>query len=117
MSKHLLNLLLASSILFVIGCDNLCDDRICDGRTEFVEFRLVRNQVNALFGPGAFLDQDSIHTYLAYSPGVTTPIEFIQEDQSISLFIEEGAPVVLEINNTMRDTFSIITTLFGWDDC
>ena len=117
MSKHFLNLLLASSLFFFIGCDELCEGRVCDGRTEFVEFRLMRNQVNALFGPDAFLDQDSIHTYLAYSPGVTTPIEFIQEDQSISLFITEGAPVVLEINNTMRDTISMITALFGWDDC
>ena len=77
----------------------------------------MRNQVNALFGPDAFLNQDSIHTYLAYSPGVTTPVEYRFEDQTISLFIAEGAPVVLEINNTIQDTFSIQTTLFGWDDC
>lgn len=117
MSTHLLKLLPALSILFFISCDNICLKVECDGRTEFVEFRLMRNQVNALFGPDAFLNQDSIHTYLAYSPGVTTPVEYKPEDQTISLFIAEGAPVVLEINNTIKDTFSIITTLIGMDDC
>lgn len=117
MIQDLFKLSLAFFTLFFMGCDNLCEDRTCKGRTDFVEFRLMRNDTNALFGPEAFVNWDSIQTYLAYSPLISTPVQFRDLDQTISLYMEEGAPVVLEINNVIKDTFLLITTQSGMDDC
>lgn len=116
MTKLFSKIISALAILFLFGCENICDDG-CEGRAEFVEFQLLRNNKNAIFGPDAFIDPDSIRTFLAFSSNVDTPFELIPETESISLYIEEGAPVVLQINDIMQDTFMITTMVIGRDDC
>ena len=100
-----------------MSCDN-CSNVNCEERfVESVELRLLQNQVNALYGPGAFLTPGSLRIYEVDSPEDDLTVEFRQQNESIRLSIQEGDPVVLEVNNISVDTFSVIAVWFGRDDC
>lgn len=84
-------------IKFLLGCLMLvhfsCNDcaRIgCEKYQYPVEIRLMRNGKNAVFGPDAFIDRDSIRLFIPENgyPDTEFAISFSDSTQSIRLSLE-----------------------------
>lgn len=102
--------------LLTNSCNN-CRLVECAGRTGIIEIRLMRNGQNAVFGPSAFLDRDSIRYF------ITEPLErdfiigYPESTQTISLFMDEGNEHILQISNIRTDTFVSYMELTGMGEC
>jgi hypothetical protein len=106
MCTNLFSLALFLVFISIAGCCNLVD---CDENDGYISLRLMRNGVNAVYGPGAIVHQDSImHFYLS---GLQDEqyVDFIDTFQSIGISVSANNPSILEIGHIRTDTFSITT--------
>ena len=114
----MLALLIRSSILSLLllciaGCCSLADCR--EGFD--LEFRLVRDGKNALFGPDAFIHHDSISYRRATSTGDGNFIYFNETNQTVFLFTFLETDYVLDIEGIREDTISITTEILSDKGC
>ena len=108
--------ILCCTLLLHISCIN-CRTVDCQGPTGFIEVRLVKDGHNAVFGPDATVDADSIRFY---SPGVfqnEVPIYYNDVSLALDLYIEHGATYILEIKNVRSDTIIGMMEVTGMGEC
>src|SRR5687768_3552917 len=115
MRKTILPVLLACSMLSWLACDN-CRKIECKPNGDYVELRLIRDGKNAVFGPNAFINRDSIkYSNLDPAGHEAYPVRFIDSSQTIKLFIEDIYEYKLELGAIRTDTIEGITSVFDYD--
>jgi hypothetical protein len=82
-----------------------------------IELSVVKNGQNALFGPDAFIDKDSVifsNEDLLFQPEF---VNFNEHTQTLNLYIENGQTYLLEIKNIRTDTIIGHMIATGMNDC
>lgn len=117
MLKQIIIILTLTFVLILTpGCDN-CNYNKCKLNGGFVELRLLRNGENAVFGPSAFIDQNSIQYSNLKPTDPAALIDFNDTSRSIKLFIEDIYSYELTLGSVRTDTLSGITTVVDYDGC
>src|SRR4030095_6067198 len=116
MNSYIIKIIFLAAIFLHLSCLN-CRLTECLGNGGFIQLRLVRNGQNALFGSSAFIEKDSVRSFVLTSFEFESPVEFLDTFQSISLYSEVGFPVILDINSIRTDTFSVTTKEISKSDC
>ncbi|MBL0007653.1 MAG: hypothetical protein KA166_00975 [Saprospiraceae bacterium] len=111
----IVKLLFAVFILSQLACK--CDGRVdCERPYHFAEIRLVRDGKNAVFGPDAFIDRDSI---LILSPDpryLNFKVTFIDSTESMIINIFPNFPIILETPGHL-DTLTCTTIITDRSEC
>lgn len=104
----------ASLILIQFSC-SYCQRVRCSGYGGDVNIRLVRDGKNAVFGPDAFIDHDSLRLFSPINyrdyPDFNYSITFVDSTQSIIVYLTTTLPQILTFpgsSDTLTST-SIIT--------
>lgn len=113
--SQLAKLLFAGIMLLQLACK--CDGRVdCERRLHYGEIRLVRDGKNAVFGPDAFIDRDSI---LILSPDpryLNFKVTFIDSTESMIINIFPNFPIILETPGRL-DTLTCTTIITDRSEC
>lgn len=113
--SHIVNLLFAGIILSQLACK--CDGRVdCERRLHYAEIRLVHDGKNAIFGPNAFIDRDSI---LILSPDpryLNFKVTFIDSTESMIINIFPNFPIIMESPGRL-DTLTCTTIITDRSEC
>lgn len=105
--KNVLTLIiLLFGLTLYSGCCNKAD---CDINGGYFQIRLLKDGKNALFGPDAFIVEDSISIYHLDHPEIESYFDLSDTLQTIQFWVEERSPIVLKLNSTRLDTFSVTT--------
>jgi len=104
-----------SYVITLLACSCLTVD--CGYDME-VNLRLTRNNQDALFGPDAFLNRDSIRiTTDDDRYPMETFINYRDNTQMMSAYLHDGPIYFLEINGARIDTIEITTELVSRKGC
>lgn len=117
MPTKLLSLALLIIFISLSSCCGLTDCKENDG---YLRLRLMRNGINAVYGPGAIIPQDSIKHFYLSAPYIDNYIDFMDTFQSVGILVSAHNPSILEIGQIRTDTFSITTETIpasGLCDC
>lgn len=82
-----------------------------------MQLHLLRDGKNAVYGPDSFINKNGIRAFVLSSSALEEYVDFIDTFQSVGIFIQDGFPVILEINGVRADTFAITTVVTDTDGC
>ena len=99
-----------------LSCNN-CRLVDCAGSTGTIQLRLMRNGQNALYGPEAFINRDSLRYFINEPIERDYIIGFPENTQSITLFMEEGLEHILQISNIRTDTLVSTMEVTDMGEC
>ena len=111
-------LILFFFILTFLSCND-CNLADCKPNGRFINLRLMKAGKNAVFGPDAFIELDSIFYYSgSFSEGSATYHAFANEDgQSITLFLEDYSQYMIDLGSFGTDTFAAKILIINHEDC
>lgn len=116
MKKYSLIIILFASLLFHFGCLN-CRLVECSPNGGFVQLRLMKDGQNALFGPGAIVNIDSVEFYISEGFKYNFPIFYFDSTQSIGMYLDNGARYILELPGIQSDTLIANTIITEMGEC
>ncbi len=99
-------------LLLQISC--ICD---CVENGGYIKLKLIKNGHNALFGPDANINRDSIQLFMQNNNGYEEFISFNDSTKTIDLFIGNQLKYVLRIDNIRTDTIIGSTVVSGTGQC
>ncbi len=87
----------------------------CVGNGDYARIRLVRNGMNAIFGPDAFIDRDSIRILHPDHNLPTYVVIYVDSTQSLTLYLTPYQPLILASPGRM-DTLTCTTEVTDMND-
>ncbi|MEP6795301.1 MAG: hypothetical protein ABJB16_13310 [Saprospiraceae bacterium] len=112
-NQNVLSLILFSILLLQTSC--ICDCRENGG---FIKLKLLKDGQNALFGPEASINRDSIKFYLS---NLNDPydqfISYNDSTKTMDVFIGDTRTYILKIDNVRTDTIVGNTVVTGTGQC
>ena len=115
---HFIKLFVAGLTLIHLSCSD-CHRIRCEGHNDILQIRLIHNGENAVFGPDAFIERDSIKFYMPLGldyPDYNYPIDFIDSTQSLNLSLKAGGIQILAFPGSM-DTLVGNYNVYHNDEC
>lgn len=111
---------LLTSMLFIhLSCSN-CQRIRCSGEGGYVNVRLLRDGKNAVFGPDAFIDHDSLRLYSPINyrdyPDFNYSITFDDSTQSIMVYLTTTLPQILTFPGS-SDTLTSSSIITHMGEC
>ena len=106
-----MHLLIRISIFtfLIIQIHSCCLTVSCDLVEPTLNLRLMRDGKNAVYGPDAFISDDSIHLYLLDSLRPYTGFYKFEREEILQFTVYEGEQYFLEIPGILADTFAVQT--------
>ena len=112
---HFLYFVIACTLLLQISCQ--CHLIDCREDGDFIKLKLMKDGHNALFGPDASINRDSIQFFNSISIGNDDFISYNESTETMDLFIEDGWEYILKIENIRTDTIIGATIVTSTDEC
>jgi len=116
MRFHYLKIFFFFIVLFQLACIN-CRLVECQGASEIIKLKWVKDGHNAVFGPEASINRDSVRFYDPETENNDFYISYNDLTQTMDLIIDSGRKYVLEIKNTRIDTISGTFKLIERGEC
>ncbi len=116
MRLHLIKLIFTCAILLQKSCNN-CNRVDCYGASGFIRLKWIENGHNALFGPDATINRDSVRFYFPDIIDHDFYITYNDGTQTMDLYLVNGNKYVLEIKNTRTDTILGTMKLIEKGEC
>ncbi len=108
MNKALALMLLLAATTSFQACE--CSKAYCPGNGGIINIRLMHNGANAVFGPQAYIDQDSVELSPDYL------LFFMESSQSLLVSLKPNTPVIMTYTGEI-DTLTCTTNILSPNDC
>ena len=106
------------TLLICISISSCCNLSECIEDGGLIKLRLLRNNKNVLYGPDAFIHQNSVRHFVLSDAELENQVEFIDSLQAIQIFVPTGFTSIIEIAGLGSETFNVTTEVLGDDnDC
>ena len=102
--SHFIHLLFIVVVTTFYSCD---EDVICPPQGGAIGLSYLHNDQNAIFGPHAIIDQDSISFINLNHPEKDTDFLLVDSIMSIVIFLKPGSMYVLQLGKSHYDTFQM----------
>ena len=112
MRKYLVIIILFCVLLIQASC--ICD---CKENGDYIKLKLVKDGHNALFGPDASINRDSIRFFAQNNLGYDEFISYNDSTKTMDLFVVDQLDYILKIDNIRIDTFIGTTIVTSTGQC